>query len=149
MVEQPHYNMLVRRIVEDELTRAADDLGIGLVTWSPLRSGLLSGKYGGPAGEGARLTQRKYAWLKGILAEDSLEKTRRLQTVADELGVTLSQLAIGWLLRLPQITSVITGATRVAQLEENLQAIDVPSRLTPSAQNEIEAILANQPRAEA
>ena len=149
MVEQPHYNMFVRRIVEDELTQAADDLGIGLVTWSPLHSGLLSGKYGGPTAEGARLTQRKYAWLKGILTEDNLEKTRRLQKVADELGVTLPQLAIGWLLRLPQITSVITGATRVAQLEDNLLAIDVPPRLTRSVQDEIEAILANQPRSEA
>jgi voltage-dependent potassium channel beta subunit len=148
-VEQPQYNLFVRRIVEDELMQAANDLGFGLVTWSPLRSGLLSGKYGGSSAEGARLSLRKYAWLKGILTEDNLEKTRRLQKVADEMGVTLPQLAIGWLLRLPQITSVITGATRATQVEENLQAIDVPARLTQTVQDEIEAILGNQPRPEA
>lgn len=149
MVEQPHYNLFVRRIVEDELVQAANDLGLGLVTWSPLRSGLLSGKYGDSSAEGARLSLRKYAWLKGILTEDNLEKTRRLQKVADGLGVTLPQLAIGWLLRLPQITSVITGATRAAQVEENLLAIDVPALLTQTVQDEIEAILGNQPRPEA
>lgn len=149
MVEQPHYNLFVRRIVEDELVQAADDLGFGLVTWSPLRSGLLSGKYGASSAEGARLSLRKYAWLKGILTEEDLEKTRQLQKVADGLGVTLPQLAIGWLLRLPQITSVISGATRAAQVDENLRAIEVPPRLTPAVQDAIEAILGNQPRAKA
>jgi voltage-dependent potassium channel beta subunit len=148
-VEQPHYNLFVRRIVEDELVPIAEDLGIGLVTWSPLRSGLLSGKYGDSAADGARLNLRKYAWLKGILTEENLEKTRQLQTVADGLGVTLPQLAIGWLLRLPQISSVITGATRPAQVTDNVQAIEVPRRLTQPVLDQIEAILGNRPRPEA
>lgn len=149
MVEQPHYNMFVRRIVEDELVQAADDLGFGLVTWSPLRSGLLSGKYDDGSAQGARLSLRKYAWLKGILTQDNFEKTHRLKKVADKLGVSLPQLAIGWLLRRPQITSVITGATRAAQVEDNLLAVDVPAQLTDAVLAEIEDILGNQPRPEA
>ncbi len=148
-VEQPHYNMLVRRIVEDELVQAADDLGFGMVTWSPLRSGLLSGKYGQDKARGARLSLRKYSWLKGILTEQNLEKTRQLENVAKELGVSLPQLAIGWLLRLPQVTSVITGATRTAHVEDNLQAIEVPARLTKTVLGQIEDILQNKPAPEA
>lgn len=147
MVEQPHYNMLVRRIVEDEIVPAADDLGFGLVTWSPLRSGLLSGKYNQIKPEDARLSLEKYDWLHGILNEENVEKAQRLESVAQELGVTLPQLAIGWLLRLPQVTSVISGATKVAQLEENLQAINVPELLSEDVLDTIESILMNDPRA--
>lgn len=141
MVEQPHYNMLVRRIVEDEVAPTADDLGFGLVTWSPLRSGLLSGKYNEASPEEARLTMEKYDWLHGILTEENLEKVRRLSKVAKEIGVTMPQLAIGWLLRLPQVTSVITGATKVAQFEENVKAVDVPEKLSPEILERIDEIL--------
>jgi voltage-dependent potassium channel beta subunit len=143
MVEQPHYNMLVRKIVEDEIAPAADDLGFGIVTWSPLRSGLLSGKYNEASPEEARLNVEKYDWLHGILTEENLEKVRRLSEVAEEIGVSMAQLAIGWLLRLPQVTSVITGATKVAQFEENIQAIEVPNKLTPDVLTAIEDILSD------
>jgi voltage-dependent potassium channel beta subunit len=146
MVEQPHYNMLVRRFVEDEIVPAADDLGFGLVTWSPLRSGLLSGKYNQATPDGARLSLEDYDWLHGILTEENLAKAQRLESVAQELGVSLPQLAIGWLLRLPQVTSVISGATKVAQLEENLQAIKIPEMLTPDVLETIEGILMNEPK---
>ncbi len=145
-VEQPHYNMLVRRRVEDELAPAADDLGFGMVTWSPLRSGLLSGKYNQVPPDQARLTDERYEYLHGILSEDNLEVARKLEQLADELGVPLAQLAIGWLLRIPQVTSVITGATRVEQLEQNVGALEVVEMLDQQTLNRIEETLGNDPR---
>lgn len=144
-VEQPHYNMFVRRTVEDEIVPAADDLGFGMVTWSPLRSGLLTGKYNDGIPEGARLAMKDYEWLRDILTEADIAKTRRLAGVAKEMGVSLPQLAIAWLLRLPQVSSVITGATRVAQVEDNVGAVEVVSRLTPEILDQIEGILNNKP----
>lgn len=148
-VEQPHYNMLVRRIVEDELAPAADALGFGMVTWSPLRSGLLSGKYNAGRPADARLARREYDWLRGILSDENLEKSRALASIASSLGVTQAQLAIGWLLRLPQVTSVITGATSVAQLEENVGAIRVMETLGEAVLERIEDVLENRPKREA
>jgi voltage-dependent potassium channel beta subunit len=144
-VEQPHYNMLVRRIVEDELLPLSDDLGFGMVTWSPLRSGLLSGKYNDGMPPGARLTVDRYSWLRGIVNDADLAKVRKLGGVAADLGLSLPQLAIGWLLRLTQVSSVITGATRVEQVHENVKAIGVPRLLTPEVLERIESILDNAP----
>jgi voltage-dependent potassium channel beta subunit len=144
-VEQPHYNMLVRRKVEDELASAAEDLGFGMVTWSPLRSGLLSGKYNRGKPEGARLSLKKYDWLSGILSDENLEKARKVTAIADDLGVSSAQLAIGWILRTPQVSSVITGATRVDQLIENLGALDVVGRLDEEILGRIETALGNAP----
>jgi len=146
-VEQPHYNMFVRQTVEDEIAPVAEDLGFGLVTWSPLRSGLLTGKYNDGVPAGTRLSLKGYGWLRDILNPTDIAKTRRLAGVAETMGVTLPQLAIAWLLRLPQVSSVITGATRVAQLEENLGAIEVVSQLTPEILERIETILKNKPQA--
>lgn len=144
-VEQPHYNMLVRERVETELAQAARDYGVGLVTWSPLRSGLLSGKYNQSSPRQARLTMEKYEWLHGILTEENLEITRELTQVAEELGVTMAQLAIGWLLRVSHVTSVITGATTVEHVMDNLKAIEVPDKLTPEVLERIDDILGNAP----
>ena len=139
---------MVRRVVEDEVAPLAVDLGLGLVTWSPLRSGLLSGKYLSGIPQGARLSLKGYTWLRDLLTEENLRKVRELQAVAADLGVTLPQLAIGWLLRLPGVTSVITGATKVSQLEENVKALEVPRLLTPEVLERIEAILGNKPEEE-
>jgi voltage-dependent potassium channel beta subunit len=144
-VEQPHYNLLVRRIVEDEVAPLANDLGLGLVTWSPLRSGLLSGKYAGGTPEGSRFSLQDYSWLRRLLSEDNLAKVRDLAGVASDLGVTLAQLAIGWILRLPQVSSVITGATQVRQVEENVKAVEAVPLLTPEVLERIEAIVKNKP----
>jgi len=144
-VEQPHYNMLVRDVVETELVQAADEFGLGLVTWSPLRSGLLSGKYNAARPGGARLVRKEYDWLASVLTEGNLEKSRRLAEVAGDLGVSQAQLAIGWLLRLSQVSSVITGATTRAQLDDNLGAIEVPPKLSADVLARIEEILGNQP----
>ncbi len=146
-VEQPHYNMLVRRTVEDEIAPLAEDLGIGLVTWSPLRSGLLSGKYNDGMPSGTRLSIERFNWLRGILNDADVAKARELTGIAADLGVSLPQLAIGWLLRLRSVTSVITGATRVEHVHENVKALAVPAKLTPDVLERIETVLQNAPEA--
>jgi len=140
-VEQPHYNMLVRRVVEEDLAPLADRLGFGLVTWSPLRSGLLSGKYNKDRPRGARLSRKENAWLGDILSKENLALSRRVSQMADDIGCTQAQLAIGWLLRRQTVTSVITGATSLEQLEENLGTVDALPRLTPEALARIEELL--------
>lgn len=141
MVEQPQYNMFARRKVEDELVPGARDLGFGMVTWSPLRFGVLTGKYNdGLPGEKTRLT-RDESWAKKELREERLEKVRRLTSVAEELDVTMAQLAIGWLLRLPEVSSVITGATKLEHLKDNLEAPQVVDKLSTEELGEIDQIL--------
>ena len=130
VMEQPQYNLLWRRNVEQQLAPLCDDIGLGLTTWSPLGSGLLSGKYldGVPAGSRAALPG--YEWLKDTLTDQrSTEKVRRLKVIADGLGCSLAQLSIAWCARNPRVSTVITGASRVAQLEENLGALEVMARL--------------------
>lgn len=140
MVEQPHYNMLVRRRLEDELAPAAEELGFGMVSWSPLEFGLLSGKYNQGVPDDSRLGRDK-AWAKEVLTEARLLKVTKLSAIADRLGVSMAQLAIGWLLRVPQLTSVITGATRPSQLKQNLEASSVPDKLSGDVLEEIELVL--------
>lgn len=140
MVEQPHYNMLVRRRLEDELVPAADDLGFGMVSWSPLEFGLLSGKYNQGVPKSSRLG-RDQAWADEVLTESRLAKVRELSSIADRLGVSMAQLAIGWLLRVPQLTSVITGATKPSQLKQNLQAPNVLDKLNGDILEEIKSVL--------
>jgi aryl-alcohol dehydrogenase-like predicted oxidoreductase len=140
-VEQPQYNVLVRRVVEETLLPLVDRIGMGLVTWSPLRSGLLSGKYNAGPSPGARLARQEYKWLGDILTDSNLAVARGLAELAGDLGCTPAQLAIGWLLRTSQVTSVITGATSTAQLEDNLGAADVPARLSADVLRRIEGLL--------
>lgn len=141
MVEQPQYNMFARHKVEEELVPAAEDLGFGMVTWSPLRFGVLSGKYNqGLPEEETRLT-RDEEWKERELTEERLDKVRRLTEIAEEQGVTMAQLAIGWLLRLPQVTAVITGATKASHLRDNLKAPEVLDRLSDDVNERIQAIL--------
>lgn len=145
VVEQPQYNMFVRRNVEDELLAAVENYGFGLVTWSPLKFGVLSGKYNeGDPEEQTRLT-REPEWGKKVVTPDRIEKVRQLSEVARDLGGSMAQLAIAWLLRLPQVSSVITGATKVEHLEDNLGALDLVEKLTPNVLDQIEAILDNHP----
>ncbi len=145
VVEQPQYSMLVRRNVEDELLPAVEDFGFGLVTWSPLKFGVLTGKYNqGDPEEQTRLT-REPEWGRKVVTPERLEKVRLLSEVAHDLGGTMAQLAIAWLLRLPQVSSVITGATRVEHLEDNLGALNLVAKLTPSVLDQIESILEDHP----
>ena len=123
LVEQPRYNLLNRQRFEQEIMPTAQANGMGLVTFSPLASGLLTGKYDEGIPEGSRLDQ--VAWLRNDVKEEALERVRRLKPIADELGISRAQLTLAWTLRQPAISSVLTGATRVSQLESNLAAAQV------------------------
>lgn len=147
-VEQPQYSMFVRRKLEDELVPAAEAFGFGMVTWSPLKYGVLSGKYNrGMPEETTRLT-REPEWAERVVTQERVEKVRQLTAVAEALGVSMAQLAIGWLLRIPQVSSVITGATKLDHLQDNLGALDVPAKLTSEVIERIEKILGNKPNGE-
>lgn len=130
VVEQPEYNLFNRRKVEREYRRLYDELGIGLTTWSPLASGLLTGKYADGVPEGSRAALPGYDWLRDYVTDPARnDKVRRLRAVADDLDCSLAQLAIAWCLRNPRVSTVITGASRVEQVHENLAALDVVERL--------------------
>jgi voltage-dependent potassium channel beta subunit len=132
VMEQPQYNLFHRQRVEQEYKRLYDDIGLGLTVWSPLASGLLSGKYLDGIPEGSRATLPGYEWLRGYLSDDDRnQRVRRLQVIADELGCTLSQLSLAWCAANPHVSSVITGASRPEQVHENLGALDVLGRLDP------------------
>ena len=119
-MEQPQYNILVHERVEREYAPLYEEIGLGLTTWGPLRSGLLSGKYTKGVPEGSRASLPGYEWLRERWNEGEREIVSRLQGVADELGCSLSQLSIAWILRNKSVSSVILGASRVEQLRENL-----------------------------
>jgi voltage-dependent potassium channel beta subunit len=130
VVEQPEYNLFRRRRVEREYARLYEDIGLGLTTWSPLASGLLTGKYLDGVPDGSRAALPGYEWLRQPLTEPTAnEKVRRLQGVADELDCSLAQLAIAWCARNPHVSSVITGASRPEQVRDNLGAVGVIERL--------------------
>lgn len=124
-VEQPQYNLLERTKVEDEVLPVAAETGMGLVTWSPLASGFLTGKYDDGVPAGSRL--ERIGWIRdAVVTPANVERSRRFKELADELSVSRAELALAWVLHQPGISSVITGATRLEQLEENLGALRVP-----------------------
>jgi voltage-dependent potassium channel beta subunit len=135
-VEQPRYNMLDRHI-EAEIIPTCTRHGMGLTVFSPLAQGLLTGKYNDGIPQGSRADASD--WLQGDLTETNLEKARRLTTIAGDLGVTMAQLALAWALRGPEISTVITGATKVEHVETNARASDVD--LAPDVLEQIEDIL--------
>lgn len=124
VVEQPQYSLLVRDKVEDDVLPAARALGMGMVVWSPLASGLLTGKYDDGVPAGSRLSSM--GWLREKLVTDAnIDKVKKLKAIADDVGTTRARLALAWALARPGVSSVITGATSIAQLEENLAALQV------------------------
>jgi len=142
IVEQPQYNLFERRRVEQEYARLYDDIGLGFTTWSPLKSGLLTGKYVDGIPDDSRAALPGYEWLRERLADPVWnDELHALAAVADRLGCTLSQLAIAWCAANPRVSSVITGASRVEQVHENLAAIDVLPLLTPDVLAELDAIV--------
>jgi voltage-dependent potassium channel beta subunit len=143
VMEQPQYNLFQRRKVEREYARLYDEIGLGLTTWSPLASGLLSGKYLDGVPEGSRASLPGYEWLRDVLVDPrSNARVRQLRTVADDLGCTLSQLSIAWCARNPHVSTVITGASRVDQVRENLKALEVLPRLDDDVMSRIEQAIA-------
>ncbi|HEX5367584.1 MAG TPA: aldo/keto reductase [Acidimicrobiales bacterium] len=143
VVEQPEYNLFARRRVEQEYARLYDDIGLGLTTWSPLASGQLSGKYLDGVPEGSRAALPGYEWLKAMVTDpERSAKVRRLAEVADDLGCSLAQLSLAWCAHNPRVSTVITGASRVEQVRENLGALDVLERLDDDVTARIEAAMA-------
>jgi len=143
VVEQPQYNLLWRDRVEQEYAPLYDSIGLGLTTWSPLSSGLLTGKYLDGVPEGSRASLPGYEWLRNLLTDEERNATvARLAAVADDLGCTLAQLSIAWCVKNPHVSSVITGASRVEQVHENLSALDVVPLLTDGVMERIHAIVA-------
>jgi aryl-alcohol dehydrogenase-like predicted oxidoreductase len=131
VMEQPQYNLFHRDRVEAEYSRLYEDWGLGLTTWSPLASGLLTGKYVDGIPDGSRATLPGYEWLRDELTDpDKNQAVGRLIPLAEELGCSVAQLAIAWCLANPRVSTVITGATSVAQVRENLGALEVLPRLT-------------------
>ncbi len=139
-MEQPQYNLFHRKRVENEYARLVEDIGLGLTTWSPLASGVLTGKYRDGIPAGSRGTVENYAFLRERLTDTRRnEIAGRLEPLARELGCTLAQLALAWCLANPRVSTVITGATRADQIGENMKAVDVVPRLTADIVARIEA----------
>jgi len=143
VMEQPQYNLLHRDRVEKEYARLYADIGLGTTTWSPLASGLLTGKYNDGIPPDSRGTIKGYEWLAERLTDQTkLAKVRNLAPIAQELGVTLGQMALAWCLANPHVSTVITGASRPAQVVENMRALDVVDKLTPEVMARIDAAVA-------
>lgn len=142
VMEQPQYNLFERQRVQKEYARLYEDIGLGLTTWSPLASGLLSGKYVDGIPEGSRASLPGYEWLRDMLTDPAQNaKVSELKAVADELGCTLSQLSIAWCAKNPNVSTVITGASTVAQVEENMGALAVMADLDDDVMGRIKAIV--------
>ncbi len=143
VVEQPQYNLFHRRRVETEYRHLYDDIGLGLTTWSPLASGLLTGKYRGGVPEGSRGTIPRMAFLVPDLTDAKKNAAvGELEAVARDLGCTLAQLAVAWCARNPHVSSVITGASRVEQVKENLKAAEIVPKLTAPVLERVDKIVA-------
>ncbi len=146
-MEQPQYNMLHRDKVEVEFSQIYKTVGLGTTIWSPLASGILSGKYNEGMPEKTRLGMEGLEWLKDRnLVEENLEKVRKLTAFAKELGTTMPKLAIAWCLKNDNVSTAILGASRKEQLEETLQSLEVVELLDEGAMEQIENILDNQPQ---
>src|ERR1700682_4206470 len=143
VMEQPEYNLFHRSRVEQEYKRLYEDIGLGLTTWSPLASGLLTGKYraGIPADSRGAIPRMKFL-VDDLTDKKKNEVVGKLDVVAKDLGCSLAQLAIAWCARNPNVSTVITGASKVAQVEENLGASDVIGKLTPEVMQRIDAFTA-------
>ncbi|AHC16740.1 potassium channel beta subunit family protein [Salinispira pacifica] len=148
-MEQPQYNMFERYRFEVEYARLYDVIGLGTTIWSPLASGMLSGKYDETTPEDSRINLPGYEWLKKFFESDKgqerIRKTRELKTIADDLNTTRAQLALAWCLKNENVSTVITGASRLSQLQENLNALDVVPALTGEIMDKIEDVIQTRP----
>lgn len=144
VVEQPQYNLIFKKRVEEEYAPLYEKYGIGTTIWSPLASGVLSGKYLEGIPQGSRLD--RWPWLRqtmeerGIFEEQTTAKLKRMKEIADGLGVTMSQLAIAWCLKNSHVSSVILGVSSLAQLEENIKASEIKNKITDEIYNELNSL---------
>jgi voltage-dependent potassium channel beta subunit len=149
LMEQPEYHMFSRQRVESEYAPLYKEIGLGTTIWSPLASGILSGKYNQGIPQDSRMNLKGYEWLRERLESEEgrrqIEKVRQLAEIAGELNCSTAQLAIAWCLKNPNVSTVITGASRATQVHENMKALDVAQKLTPDILDRIEEILMNKP----
>lgn len=148
-MEQPEYSMLVREKVDGDYLPLYDTVGLGTTIWSPLRSGMLTGKYNNGIPENSRINLPGYEWLKeryeSEVGQAELAKTRKLEVLAKECGISLTHMALAWCLKNPNVSTVILGASRPEQVTENLKALDAVPVLTDEVMVKIEDILQNKP----
>lgn len=141
VMEQSQYNLFHRKRVEHEYARLYEDIGLGLTTWSPLASGLLTGKYRNGIPKGSRGARKDMNFLVDGLTDDAKNTAvTRLEAMADELGCTVGQLAIAWVAHNPHVSTVITGASKIEQLKDNLGAMDVIAQLSPDVMAQIDKV---------
>ena len=141
VMEQPQYNLFHRKRVEHEYARLYEDIGLGLTTWSPLASGLLTGKYRNGVPKGSRGARKDMDFLVSGLTDDAKNSAvKRLEVIADDLGCTVGQLAIAWVAHNPHVSTVITGASKLEQLKDNLDALNVIARLSLEVMAQIDRI---------
>ena len=145
-MEQPQYNMIHRDRVEKEYLPLYREIGLGTTTWSPLASGLLTGKYDQGVPTDSRAAFRGYGWIQEqILTPQNIQLVKELEKVAKDLGCTMAQLALAWARKNANVSTVITGATKPEQVKENMASLDFLSVLTPEVMERIEQILGNKP----
>lgn len=145
-VEQPEYNLFNRHKLENDYLQVFKNVGLGTTIWSPLASGLLTGKYNNGIPEDARLSIPGFEWLKDrTFVEEKLNKVRAYQQLADELGCSMAALSIAWCVKNPNVTTAILGATKRHQLEENLKALNVLPLLTEEVMTKIDNIFGTKP----
>jgi len=148
-MEQPEYNMFARNRVERDYLHLYDEIGLGTTIWSPLASGLLTGKYNNGIPKDTRISLKGYEWLRKDFESDeakqNIEKVRHLMPIASELGITVAQMSIAWVLKNPHVSSVITGASKPEQVKENMSALEAVGKLTPAVMEQIETVLGNKP----
>ncbi|MBL8916444.1 MAG: aldo/keto reductase [Archangium sp.] len=141
VMEQPQYSLLARDRLEREYSPIFIEHGYGTTIWSPLASGILTGKYDAGVPEGSRFSQQNYAWLKDkLVTPENIAKVKQLEPIASALGVTRAQLAIAWCLKNSHVSTVITGATRPEQVFENMKALDVVEKLTPDIMGQLNSL---------
>jgi voltage-dependent potassium channel beta subunit len=146
-VEQPQYNLLERSKMENEFSTIFKTVGMGTTIWSPLASGLLTGKYNNGIPEGSRFALEGFDWLRNQwMVDEKLNRVRELTKLAEELGVSLSTLSIAWTTKNPNVTTAILGATKKEQLIENLKALEVAPKLTPEVLTRIDDIMQTAPK---
>ena len=148
-MEQPQYHMFHRERVENEYAHLYDEIGLGTTIWSPLASGLLTGKYNKEMPKDTRATLEGYEWLRHRFEDEEavqrIAKVGKLMNIADDLGVSMAQLALAWTLKNPNISTTITGSSKPEQIIENMKAIDVVSQLDDDVMEKIDEILDNKP----
>lgn len=153
LMEQPQYHMFHRDRFEAEYAHLYEEFGMGTTIWSPLASGLLTGKYNAGMPAGTRATLEGYEWLKSRFEDETalenIVKVGKLMDIADEIGCSMPQLALAWTLKNPNVSTTITGASKPEQVVENMKAIDFVEKLTPAVMERIETILDNKPKPEA